>query len=176
MNAKTLIRSCCMLVFAAGALVASGLETGWAERDITPSLDGKKIPLAGLCCIRDAANVHSRLKFTCCVMRSGEERVFMGSIDPHIARIGDVAFASNPFELYLPFGQVVKAWSAAKQTFLIGKCSSSGHVPTERSEKAAGCSGGVNVGRIGRQGGFAFCDEVVKGVAELFGEKSGTAQ
>lgn len=97
-------------------------------------------------------------------------------IDSHIVRIGDVAFVSNPFELYLLFGQVVKARSAAKQTFLIGKCSSSGYVPTERSEKAVGYSGGVNVGRIGHQGGFAFCDEVVKGVAELFGEKSGTAQ
>ena len=84
-------------------------------------------------------------------------------------RIGDVAFVTNPFELYLAYGQVIKGRSAAKQTFLIGKCGSCGYVPTERSEKAVGYSGGVNVGRIGHQGGYMFCDEVVKGVAELFG-------
>ena len=86
----------------------------------------------------------------------------------HVVRLGDVAFATCPFELYLAYGQSIKARSAAKQTFLIGKCGSSGYVPTERSEKAVGYSGGVNVGRIGHQGGYMFCDEVVKGVAELF--------
>ena len=96
-------------------------------------------------------------------------------VDSHIVRIGDVAFVSNPFELYLLFGQVVKARSAAKQTFLIGKCDSGGYVPTERSEKAVGYSGGVNVGKIGHQGGFMFCDEIVKGIAELFGSASGAS-
>ena len=53
---------------------AAGLEIGWAERDITPSLDGgKKIPLAGQYYVRDATNIHSRLKVTCCVMRNGDD-------------------------------------------------------------------------------------------------------
>ena len=30
-------------------------------------------------------------------------------IESHIVRIGDVAFVTNPFELYLAYGQVVKA-------------------------------------------------------------------
>ena len=61
---------------------AAGLEIGWAERDITPSLDGgKKIPLAGQYYVRDATNIHSRLKVTCCVMRNGDEQVLMGSVD-----------------------------------------------------------------------------------------------
>ena len=40
----------CVLCAVNGFFVhAVGLEIGWAERDITPSLDGgKKIPLAGL--------------------------------------------------------------------------------------------------------------------------------
>ena len=77
-------------------------------------------------------------------------------------------FDSNPFELYLLFGQVIKARSAAKQVFLIGKCGSDGYVPTERSEKAVGYSGGVNVGKIGHVGGFRFCEEVVAGIGEMF--------
>lgn len=91
--------------------------------------------------------------------------------ESHIVRIGDVAFVTNPFELYLVFGQTIKARSAAKQTFLIGKCDSLGYVPTERSEKAVGYSGGVNVGRLGHQGGYLFCDEVVRGISELFETK-----
>jgi len=89
-------------------------------------------------------------------------------VESHVVRIGDVAFVSHPFELYLLFGQVIKARSAAKQTFLIGKCGSGGYVPTERSEKAVGYSGGVNVGKIGHEGGFRFCEEIVSGVGELF--------
>ena len=67
----------CVLCAVTGVCVhAAGLEIGWAERDITPSLDGgKKIPLAGQYYIRDATNIHSRLKFTCCVMRSADEQV-----------------------------------------------------------------------------------------------------
>lgn len=90
-------------------------------------------------------------------------------IESHVVRIGDVAFVSHPFELYLLFGQTIKARSAAQQTFLIGKCDNGGYVPTEKSEKAVGYSGGVNVGDIGHVGGFAFCDGVVRGIAELFG-------
>ena len=89
-------------------------------------------------------------------------------VESHIVRIGDVAFVSNPFELYLTFGQVIKARSAARQTFLIGKCGSSGYVPTEKSEKAVGYSGGVNVGKLGHEGGFRFCDEIVEGIREQF--------
>jgi len=89
-------------------------------------------------------------------------------VEAHLVRIGDVAFVSNPFELYLVFGQIIKARSAAKQTFLIGKCGSSGYVPTERSEKAVGYSGGVNVGKLGHESGFLFCDEIVDGIREQF--------
>ena len=35
----------------------------------------------------------------------------------HIVRLGDVAFATNPFEYYLDFGVYIKARSPAVQTF-----------------------------------------------------------
>ena len=89
-------------------------------------------------------------------------------VESHVVRIGDVAFVTNPFELYLAFGQVVKSRSAAKQTFLIGKCGSLGYVPTAKSERAVGYSGGVNVGKLGHEGGFLFCDEIVDEISRLF--------
>ena len=111
------------------------------------------------------------------VCRAVIKRATVQETDPfldfesHFVRIGDVAFVTNPFELYLVFGETIKARSAAEQTFLIGKCDSLGYVPTERSEKAVGYSGGVNVGRLGHQGGYLFCDGVVRGISELFEAK-----
>ncbi len=40
----------------------------------------------------------------------------------HIVRLGDVAFATNPFELFLDYGNYMKARSYAKQTFIIQLC------------------------------------------------------
>ena len=93
-------------------------------------------------------------------------------VESHLVRIGDTVFATNPFELYLFYGQSIKARSAAKQTFIICKCGFAGYLPTERSEKAIGYSGGVNVGKIGHEGGALFCDETVRGIAELFGKEA----
>ena len=97
-----------------------------------------------------------------------QDREPLLEVESHVVRIGDVAFVTNPFELYLAFGQVVKSRSAAKQTFLIGKCGSSGYVPTAKSEKVGGYSGGVNVGKLGHEGGYRFCDEVVDEISKLF--------
>ena len=90
------------------------------------------------------------------------------SFEMHIARIGDVAFVTCPFELYLAYGQVIKARSAAAQTFVVTKCGSEGYLPTEASERSVGYSGGINVGKVGHEGGFRFCDLAVEGINEMF--------
>lgn len=86
----------------------------------------------------------------------------------HIVRIGDVAFAGNPFELYLLYGQTIKARSKAAQTFIICKCDNEGYLPSEISEKMTGYSGGVNVGLFGHEAGYMFCDRTVREISELF--------
>ena len=40
-------------------------------------------------------------------------------IEVHIVRLGDIAIATNPFELFLDYGNQIRARSKAKQTFLI---------------------------------------------------------
>ena len=40
-------------------------------------------------------------------------------IEFHVIRLGNVAFASNPFELFLDYGNQIRARSLARQTFLI---------------------------------------------------------
>lgn len=55
-------------------------------------------------------------------------------------RIGDVAFATNPFELYLDYAVRIRELCKATQTFLIQKAGCSGtHLPSERSIAHKGC-------------------------------------
>ena len=44
------------------------------------------------------------------------------TIESHILKLGDIAFATNPFELFLNYGNQIRARSLAKQTFLIQLC------------------------------------------------------
>jgi len=63
------------------------------------------------------------------------------AIEANIVRIGDLVFATNPFEYYLDFGIRIKARSPAIQTFLVQLAGHGTYVPTERA--AAGRSYGA---------------------------------
>ena len=90
------------------------------------------------------------------------------TFEMHVTRIGDVAFVTCPFELYLMYGQVIKARSAATQTFIVEKCGSGGYLPTVTSENSVGYSGGINVGKVGHEGGYRFCDLAVECINGMF--------
>ena len=90
------------------------------------------------------------------------------TFEMNVTRIGDVAFVTCPFELYLAYGQVIKARSAAAQTFIVTKCGSNGYLPTLISENSVGYSGGINVGKIGHEGGYRFCDLAVESINGMF--------
>ena len=92
------------------------------------------------------------------------------TFEMHVTRIGDVAFVTCPFELYLMYGQVIKARSAAAQTFIVEKCGSGGYLPTTTSENSVGYSGGINVGKVGHEGGYRFCDLAVDCINGMFGK------
>ena len=54
-------------------------------------------------------------------------------IEIHVVRIGNTVFATNPFELYLDFGNRIKARSSAVQTFLVQLSGSGSYLPPLRS-------------------------------------------
>lgn len=56
----------------------------------------------------------------------------------HIIRLGDIAFATNPFEYYLDFGTYIKARSPATQTFLVQLAGAGTYVPSRRSTTGGG--------------------------------------
>ena len=89
-------------------------------------------------------------------------------IEVHVVRLGDVAFATNPFELYLDFGVQMKARSRAVQTFLVQLAGPGSYVPTERSV-AGGAYGAVPAStEVGPEGGRILVDWTVEAINALF--------
>ena len=87
----------------------------------------------------------------------------------HIIRLGSIAFASNPFELFLDYGNQIKARSLAEQSFIIQlACASEGYLPTEKAEKGGHYSGFVASGTVGHIGGEQLVRETVQDINEMF--------
>ena len=90
-------------------------------------------------------------------------------INSHIIRLGSVAIATNPFELFLDYGNKIKARSHAEQTFLIQLADGSeGYLPTEKAEKGGHYSAFISSGSVGHQGGEQLVLETLKNINEMF--------
>lgn len=93
-------------------------------------------------------------------------------IEYHVMRFGDVAFATNPFELFLDYGNRMKARSYAQQTFIVQLCcGSSGYLPTEKAEKAGHYSAYISSGKVGHEGGDLLVRDTLKHINKLFEEE-----
>ena len=89
----------------------------------------------------------------------------------HTMRIGDVAFAFNPFELFLDYANRIRALSPAAQTFLVQLAGDSlGYLPTEKAESGGHYSAYVSSGITGHEGGAMLVRETRKEINALFAE------
>ncbi|MBQ6922847.1 MAG: hypothetical protein IJQ66_07150 [Clostridia bacterium] len=87
----------------------------------------------------------------------------------HIIRFGDIAIATNPFELFLNYGNKIRARSRAKQTFLIQLCcGADGYLPTEKAEKGSHYSAYVSSGYAGHEGGDLLVRETLTYINDMF--------
>ena len=87
----------------------------------------------------------------------------------HIIRMGTVAFATNPFELFLDYGNRIKARSAAEQTFLIQLANGAeGYLPTEKAERHGHYSAFISSGQVGHVGGEQLVRETLQEIRKLF--------
>lgn len=87
----------------------------------------------------------------------------------HVIRLGDVAFATNPYELFLCYGARIKALSAASQTFVIQlSCGHRGYLPSKTAEKGGHYSAYVASGWAGHAGGDHLVRETLKLIYKLF--------
>ncbi|MBR2498502.1 MAG: hypothetical protein IKB67_02185 [Clostridia bacterium] len=87
----------------------------------------------------------------------------------HVVRFGDIAIVTNPFELFLDYGNQIRARSKAKQTFIIQlACGSAGYLPTEKAEKSGHYSACVSSGFTGHEGGNLLVSETLEKINEIF--------
>jgi len=87
----------------------------------------------------------------------------------HVMRLGDVALATNPFELFLDFGVRMKARSRAEQTFLVQlACDSAGYLPTTKAMAAGGYGAEIASNRVGPEGGQMLVDRTVAAINAMF--------
>ena len=98
-----------------------------------------------------------------------QEQMNVFETEVHILRMGTVAFATNPFELFLDFGNQIKARSKAEQTFLVQLANgSAGYLPTEKAEKGGHYSAFVSSGNVGHVGGEMLVRQTLHDIQTLF--------
>ena len=115
----------------------------------------------------DAANLQVHIGI---LQRSDlQEKMPILDTEVHIVRLGNIAFASNPFELFLDYGNKLKACSPAEQTFLVQLANGAeGYLPTEKAEQGGHYSAFVSSGLVGHEGGNQLVDDTLAHIKELF--------
>ena len=89
----------------------------------------------------------------------------------HFVRLGEVAFATNPFELFMDYGARIRARSRALQTFLVQLADGSGngfYLPTQRALDGGHYSALIKSNWVGPEGGGILVEETVAAIGELF--------
>ena len=91
----------------------------------------------------------------------------------HVLRIGDIAFASNRFELYLDFQHRMQARSPFEQTFIVQLAGQPGadggtYLCTERGAQGRGYSASMFCNLVSPQGGQELVDETVNVLKAIY--------
>ncbi|HPD13528.1 MAG TPA: hypothetical protein PLE19_01170 [Planctomycetota bacterium] len=96
-----------------------------------------------------------------------EQNVYQTEI--HTMRLGDIAFATNPFELYIDYGLRMKARSPAEQTFVVQTaCDSVGYLPTERGVAGGHYSAEIMSNIVGPEGGRLLVERTVEALKGMW--------
>jgi len=90
-------------------------------------------------------------------------------MDLHAVRIGRAAIVTSPFELFLEYGQRIKARSPAESTFVVQLANgSAGYLPGAHAEEHGGYGALVINGRVGSEGGALLVAETLRSIGELW--------
>lgn len=86
----------------------------------------------------------------------------------HVLRVGETAFAVNPFEYYMDFGLQIKARSPAIQTFVVQLAGPGTYLPTHRAVAGRSYSAIPASTPIGPAGGRELVEWTVQSLDELW--------
>lgn len=96
-----------------------------------------------------------------------QEKDLIYSFELHVIRLGNIAFATNPFELFVDYGFMITGRSKATQTFIVQfSGDSGGYLPTQRALESGGYSAMAN--HIGPTGGKVLVNETVELINALW--------
>jgi hypothetical protein len=86
----------------------------------------------------------------------------------HVIRLGEVAIATNSFELFTDYGIQMKARSKALQTFVIQLAGPGTYLPTERAVRGGGYSAIVESSLVGPEGGQMLTERTIETINSLW--------
>ncbi|HUT36289.1 MAG TPA: hypothetical protein VNE39_22565 [Planctomycetota bacterium] len=96
-----------------------------------------------------------------------EQNVYQTEV--HTMRLGDIAFATNPFELYIDYGLRMKARSPAEQTFVVQcACDALAYLPTERGVAGGHYSAEIMSNIVGPEGGRVLVERTVESLKAMW--------
>lgn len=107
------------------------------------------------------------------ILKRAEVQEYQNTLDTevHIVRLGNLVFATNPFELFLNYGNKIKARSKAEQTFLVQLANGGeGYLPTKKAENGGHYSAFVSSGQVGHEGGELLVRETLDLINNIFEE------
>ncbi len=91
-------------------------------------------------------------------------------VEVHVVRLGEIAFASNPFEYYLDYGIQIKVRSPAIQTFLVQLAGGGTYLPSARSVAGGGYGSVPASNPVGPEGGQLLAEHTIEVLRTLFPE------
>lgn len=91
-------------------------------------------------------------------------------IELHVIRLGDIVFATNPFELFLDFGLRIVGRSPAIQTFLVQLAAGGqpSYLATHRAVQGESYSACLYCNEVSSDGGQELVEETLKTMNELW--------
>ena len=94
-------------------------------------------------------------------------------MEMHIVAMGDIAFATNRFELYMDYQHRIQARSPFTQTFIVQLCAQpgingGGYLATERGVWGVGYSASVFCNEVSPKGGQELVEESVAELKRLY--------
>jgi hypothetical protein len=86
----------------------------------------------------------------------------------HVLRLGDVAIATNQFELYTDYGVQMKARGPALQTFVIQLAGPGTYLPTQRGTAGGAYGAVIQSNTVGPAGGQVLVERTLELMNELW--------
>ena len=93
-------------------------------------------------------------------------------MEMHVVRIGNIAFATNQFELYMDFQHRIQGRSPFEQTFIVQLCAQPGrrsgtYLATERAAKCRGYSANLFSNKVSPKGGQQLVEATLEELEKL---------